>query len=69
MVVESKKDSLQKAFLSPDNHLCIVANDRYLIVDLNKVFDGNIHKLKWQDFSFGAPSPKKLLGFSEIPLV
>ena len=38
MIVDSKKDSLQKAYLSSDNHLCIIAKDRYLFIDLNKEF-------------------------------
>ena len=69
MVVESKKGLLQKALLSSDNRLCIVANDRYLIIDLNKMFSNNERSLKWQDFSLGVPSQKILGDFSEIPFV
>jgi hypothetical protein len=86
MNVEHKKDFLQKAYLSPDNHLCLVATDRYLILDLNREFARNPvtapeytsiplgwnqipqRTPKWSDFSRGSPPPRKLLGFSEIPL-
>jgi hypothetical protein len=86
MNAEHKKDFLQKAFLSPDNHLCLVATDRYLILDLNKEFARNpvtepeltsiplgisqipSHTPSWSDFSRGSPPPRKLAGFSQIPL-
>jgi hypothetical protein len=76
--VESKRDELMRASLSPNNILLLESIDGYLLIDLNKEFDKfnrmpfeKVYRQapRWSDFTEGKPPLEITKGFEPIPLV